>query len=247
MLKNKTAIITGARGNIGFATVEAFAANGASLIWACARKNDCHYENKLFSLSDKYGTRILPAYFDITDEFQIKSFARQIGKEKVGVDVLVNVAGAIAESSSIHMTSIRQMQSIFDVNFFGVTCLTQYISRLMVRKCCGNIVNVSSVAALDGTPGEYEYVSSKAALIGATKKLAMEFSKYNIRCNAVAPGIIQSGMEKSISDELREETLKKTILKRMGNASEVANVIAFLASDLSSYINAQVIRVDGGM
>lgn len=247
MLKNKTAIITGARGNIGFATVEAFAANGASMIWACARENDCNYEKKLFSLSDKYGTRILPAYFDITDEFQIKSFAQQVRKEKVGVDALVNIAGTIADSRSFHMTPGKQIQSVFDVNFFGVTYLIQYISRLMVRKCGGNIVNVSSVAALDGTPGEYEYVSSKAALIGATKKLAVEFSKYNIRCNVVAPGIIHSGMEKCISEELKSETLKKTILKRMGTASEVANVIAFLASDLSSYINAQVIRVDGGM
>ena len=116
----------------------------------------------------------------------------------------------------------------------------------MIRQKKGSIIYVSSIAGLDGTPSQYAYASSKAALIGATKNLAREVAADNIRVNAIAPGIIDTDMGGEIEETLREEILSKIIMKRTGTPEEVANVIAFLGSDLSSYITAQVIRVDGG-
>ena len=246
MLRNKNAIITGARRGIGRATVEVFAANGAN-IWACARKQNDEFEANLRALSDKYKVSIWPVYFDVTNEYEMKTAVQGIRKQKLNVDVLVNIAGIADESTSFQMTSIEKMKHVLDVNLFAVTLLTQYISRIMVRQNAGSIINIASVAGFDGTPAQYEYAASKAAIIGATKNLAREFADYNIRVNAVAPGMIETDMGAQIEEKLKQEILSKVIMKRMGKPEEIANVIAFLASDLSSYMTGQIIRVDGGM
>ncbi len=246
MLRKKNAIITGARRGIGRATVEVFAANGAN-IWACARKQNDEFEVNIRTLSDKYKVSIWPVYFDVTNESEMKAAVQSIRKQKLNVDVLVNVAGIADESTSFQMTSIEKMKHVLDVNLFAVTLLTQYISRIMVRQNAGNIINIASVAGFDGTPAQYEYAASKAAIIGATKNLAREFADYNIRVNAVAPGMIETDMGAQIEEKLKQEILSKVIMKRMGKPEEIANVIAFLASDLSSYMTGQIIRVDGGM
>ena len=246
MLRNKNAIITGARRGIGRATVEVFAANGAN-IWACARKQNDEFEANRRALSDKYKVSIWPVYFDVTNEYEMKTAVQGIRKQKLNVDVLVNIAGIADESTSFQMTSIEKMKHVLDVNLFAVTLLTQYISRIMVRQNAGSIINIASVAGFDGTPAQYEYAASKAAIIGATKNLAREFADYNIRVNAVAPGMIETDMGAQIEEKLKQEILSKVIMKRMGKPEEIANVIAFLASDLSSYMTGQIIRVDGGM
>ena len=145
------------------------------------------------------------------------------------------------------MTSIDKVKRVFDVNFFGATILTQYIARLMMRQNSGSIVNVASIAGIDGTPAQYEYAASKAAMIGGTKNLAREFAASNVRVNAVAPGMIDTEMGAQIGTELKEQMLSKIIMNRMGKPEEIANVIAFLASDLSSFMTGQVVRVDGGI
>ena len=108
-------------------------------------------------------------------------------------------------------------------------------------------MNIASVSALDGEPGQFEYVSSKAALVGATKKLASELGNFGIRVNAVAPGVINVGVSESMTEYLKSKMSDSTILKRLGEPEEIANVVAFLASDLSSYMTGQIIRVDGGL
>lgn len=246
LLKEKNIIVTGARRGIGRSVVEVLARNGAN-VWACARKKDDIFEEEMSGLAEKYRKNIWPVYFDTTCEAEIKTAVAAIRKQKKSIDALVNVAGVVDESTSFAMTSMEKMRQVFDVNFWGVTLLTQYISRIMVRQNYGSIINISSIAGIDGEPAQYEYASSKAAVIGAVKQLSRELGKNNIRVNAIAPGIINTQMGAQIEDGLKDYILSKVIMKRTGEPEEIANVVAFLASDLSSYMTGQVIRVDGGM
>ncbi len=246
ILEGKNTIITGARRGIGRATVEVFARNGSN-VWACARKYNESFEQDMRVIADQYNVQIWTVYFDLTDEIQIKQAIQNIRKQKVSVDVLVNVAGIVEDSTSFQMTQINKMKHVFDVNFFAVTLLIQYVSRLMTRQNNGSIINISSIAGIDGTPAQYEYAASKAAIIGGTKNLARELAIYNIRVNTIAPGIIETDMGDKIGEELKKDLLSRVIMKRMGRPEEIGNVAVFLASDLSSFITGQVIRVDGGI
>lgn len=246
LLENKNVIITGARRGIGRSTVEVFASNGAN-IWACARKKDEAFEKDMSELAKKYDVSIWPIYFDTTDEVQIKEAILEIRKAKAPVDVLVNVAGLVEDSTSFAMTSIEKMKKVFDVNFFGLTLLTQYVSRLMIRQNSGSIINVSSIAGIDGQPAQYEYASSKAAVIGGVRNLARELAQYNIRVNTVAPGIVDTDMGGHIDQDLKDAVLANVMMKRVARPEEISNALLFFASDLSSYMTGQVVRVDGGM
>ena len=246
MLKNKNVVITGARRGIGRKTVEVCAKLGAN-IWACARAKDEAFMQDMRKIAEENNVEIWPVFFDLSKEDEIKAAVVEIRKKGVSIDALINVAGIVAESTNFQMTTIDKMKQVMDINFFANTIITQYISRLMVRQNSGSIVNVASIAGIDGEPAQYEYAASKAALIGGTRNLARELSKYNIRVNAVAPGMVKTDMGAQIDEDLKQAILNKVIMKRMGEVEEIANVIAFLASDMSSYITGQVIRVDGGM
>jgi 3-oxoacyl-[acyl-carrier protein] reductase len=163
------------------------------------------------------------------------------------IDVLVNNAGIVSKNALFMMTPIDTIREVFEVNFFGQMLVTQFAARVMSRQKRGSIVNVSSIAALDGDPGQLEYVASKAALIGATKKLAKELAPSGIRVNAVAPGITETGMLSRMSIDVKEKILNKSDMKRVAAPADIAQAILFLASDLSSYITGQILRVDGGM
>lgn len=246
ILKGKNAIITGARRGIGRATVEAFASQGAN-VWACARKQDDAFEADMRIVAEKHGIEIWPVYFDVTNELEMKSAVQSIRKQKNSIDALVNIAGIADDSTSFQMTSMEKMRHVLDVNFFAVTLLTQYISRLMARQNSGSIINIASIAGIDGAPAQYEYAASKAAIIGGTRNLARELASNNIRVNAVAPGMIATDMGAQIDEELKQSVLSKVIMNRLGKPEEIADVVAFLASDMSSYMTGQIIRVDGGM
>ena len=246
LLENKNVIITGARRGIGRTTVEVFASNGAN-IWACARKQDDLFEKDMAELAARYNVEIWPVYFDTTNEEQIKAAIMAVRKMKRPIDVLVNVAGLVEDSTSFTMTAMDKMKKVFEVNFFGLTLLTQYVSRLMIRQNSGSIINISSIAGIDGTPAQYEYASSKAAVIGGVRQLARELAQYNIRVNAVAPGIVDTEMGGHIKQELKDSVLASVMMGRVARPEEISNVCMFLASDLSSYMTGQIIRVDGGM
>ena len=245
MLTGKNAIITGARRGIGRAAVETFASFGAN-VWACARKQDGAFEEDMRRLSERYAVSIWPLYFDVTDEAQVKQAVQAIRKQKQDVDILAAIAGIAGDRASFPMSGMENIRGVLETNYFAVTLLTQYVVRLMIRQNKGSIIYISSIAGLDGTPPQYAYASSKAALIGAMKNLSCEVAPNNIRVNAVAPGLIETDMGKEIEETLRAEMLSRVTMKRMGKPEEVANAIAFLASDLAGYSTGQVIRVDGG-
>lgn len=246
LLKNKTAIITGCARGIGKEILKTFAENGAD-VFACVRKETEEFSERIKILSEENGVEIVPLYFDLRDDVAMKEAVMQIRKSKKKIDILVNNAGVISESLLFQMTPMENMREVFEVNFFAQMRLTQYISRFMQKnENGGSIIFMSSIAALDGTPGQLEYIGSKAALIGATKALANEFGSFNIRVNAVAPGPTKTDMGNEISEKLAEDAIKRSALGRWGTPEEIANVVLFLASDLSNYVTGQCIRVDGG-
>jgi len=245
MLAGKNAIITGARTGIGKAVVELFAQNGAN-IWACIRNPDLEFQKYAESLEQKNDIWINTIYMDLADEKTVNAAAKEIIKQKKSIDILVNAAGTVGENSSFFMTRISEMRRVFDINFFGGLLLTQLVSRVMCKQKFGSIINVSSVAGIDGDPAQLEYSASKAAVINATKKLAIELGKAGIRVNAVAPGLTNTKMLDAMSKETEEQTMRRSIIKRRAEPIEIANVILFLASDMSSFITGQTLRVDGG-
>ena len=246
MLKDKVAVVTGCNRGIGKEIVRVFAKNGAN-IWACARKENQSFTKYVKNLEQKYSVNIKPIYFDLGDQEQIKDGVKTIKNSKQPVNILVNSAGLIF-TALFQMTSMEKMKNMFEINYYSQMLLTQYISRIMMRQHSGSIINISSSAAIEGNEGRTSYASSKAAIIASTKVLARELAPYNIRVNAIAPGLTQTEMmESSTTDDALQETLNRICIKRVGKPEEIANAILFLASDLSSYITRQVLRVDGGM
>jgi 3-oxoacyl-[acyl-carrier protein] reductase len=146
------------------------------------------------------------------------------------------------------MVSVDTMKLVFEVNFFSQIQFSQYITKLMLRNPNpSSVVFVSSISAIDGNAGQLAYGSSKAALIGAMKTMSKELASKGIRVNAIAPGVIDTDMNKVVPQEVIDEKIKTMDIKRLGKPSEVASVLAFLASDLSKHITGQVIRIDGGI
>ena len=245
LLNGKNAVITGCLKGIGKQTLKIFVEQGAN-VWACAQHNDTEFEEYCTDLSNKTNTWIKPVYFDFTDTDGIKSGLKTIMTDKQSIDILVNVAG-FTKDAVFHMTSMEQLKLIFDVNYFAQILITQYITKLMMRQKRGSVINIASIAGLDGSRGQLAYSSSKAALIGATRTLSRELAQHGIRVNAIAPGVIDTDMNAVVPDNVIADHIKGMSIQRMGSSSEVANAILFLASDLSSYMTGQIVRVDGGM
>lgn len=246
MLKNKYIVITGSNRGIGFAILKACVENGAN-VFACMRSRSEETERKLQNLSEMYHREVHPVYFDLGDEQMIKAGASEILQYKMPIFGIVNNAGVIGTKQLFLMTSMDDIRYTFDINFFGHVFLTQRLLKNMIRNRSGSIVNISSAAALDGDPAQFEYVASKAAMIGAAKKWANELGGYGIRVNAVAPGVTQTEMVSEMKAELLAGTVGNTALHRMGQPKEIAKTVVHLLSDNSSYMTGQVVRVDGGL
>lgn len=246
LLKGKNAVVTGCNRGIGKSILEQFAKQGAN-VFAHARKQTEEFEDLCSELGQRFQVSICPVYFDVTEEEEVKRGVRDIMDREKRIDILVNNVGGINQVKLFQMTTIQEIQDEFEINFFAQMRITQRISKLMIRQKRGSIINISSCAGMDGNTGMLGYVSSKAAMIGATKRLAIELGNFNIRVNSVAPGLTDTQMGGMMSEELQEETLKKLVIKRMAKPEEVADAVVFLASDMSSFITGQTLRVDGGM
>lgn len=245
MLKGKNAIITGARRGIGRATVEAFAQNGAN-VWACARNKDEAFEADMAALAARYGVWIKPVYFDLTDEERIKEGIKTILREKLAIDILVNNAGAV-HIATLQMTSMETLKKLFQVNFFSQVSLMQLVSRIMMRQKGGSIINLSSIAGLDGDTATLAYGSSKAAIAYASRAAAKDLAPHGIRVNAVAPGYVETDMARQLPEISLKNMIEKSALSRAARPEEVADAIVYLASEKASFITGQILRVDGGM
>lgn len=245
MLTGKNAIITGARSGIGFATVQLFAQQGANC-WAVVHREDANFLEQIEKLQQVHNVWIKPVHIDLCDSESIKSGIKEIIKEKQPIDVLVNAAGIVSPNRLFSMTSMSDIRKVMDVNFFSILETTQLVLRVMQRQKKGSIVNIASIAADCEDTSQLEYATSKAALVCATKKLARELGAQGIRVNAVSPGLTATKMVSEIEEEAMSKINAGLVSKRLGTPEEIASVIAFLASDQSSFINGENIKVDGG-
>lgn len=244
-LNGKNALITGASRGIGRATTELFAREGAN-VWSFAKTKSEAFEAWCEETAAQYGVFVKPVYADLADIHSVTAAVKQAMADKLPLDILVNNAGVMGEDKVFQMTRLEEMRQAFEVNFFGTLALTQLATRWMARKQRGAVVNVASVAGLDGD-SRLDYSASKAAIIAATIKLARELMPLGIRVNAVAPGFTDTEMTSGLSGKVVRDAMENNLMHRKAEPREIAAVIAFLASDEASFITAQVWRADGGI
>jgi len=245
LLRGKTAVVTGCLQGIGRATLDLFAAHGAN-VFACCQAPSEEFSIHCAELARTHGVQIMPLYFDLLDDAALKQAAVAIQKTGMPVDALVNVAG-VNKDALFHMVTMEQLRLTFQINLFSQIVFTQYITRLMLRHKKGSVINIASITGIDGNPGQLAYAASKAALIAATKTMSAELGPQGIRVNAVAPGVIATAMTAAVPSGGLSRLLARSKIARMGEPVEVANVCLYLASDRTSFVTGQVIRVDGGI
>jgi 3-oxoacyl-[acyl-carrier protein] reductase len=251
MLKDKIALVTGAASGIGKAVTDVFAQNGA-IIYA----NDINSKllnESVTEISENYNTNVIPLAFDITDVKAQKDAFQRIWKEQKRLDILVNNAG-LALSALIEMNSKADIERVFAINAVAVIEMIQLATKLMkrnniVNNTRGSIINISSTAGTHGNRGQIAYSGSKAAVIGITKSASKELSEFLIRVNAIAPGLIETPMlNEALSEKVVEDYIRNSVgMHHLGTATDVANAVLFFASDVSTYVTAQVLGVDGGI
>ena len=197
--------------------------------------------------SEDNNTRVLPLYFDVTDATAVKSAFMSVFKQEGRIDALINNAGVVF-NKKIGMILRPETELMFRVNVIAVIEMIQLVSRLMARNHSGSIVNIASVTAVLGSPGQSAYSATKGAIMAFTKSAAKELAPLGIRVNAVAPGIVKTERFSELYEESGEKIdarIQKIALGRLGTPEDVANACAFLASDRSSYISGQILGVDG--
>lgn len=245
LLQSKTAIITGCNRGIGYATVEAFAREGAN-IWAHARKETSEFVENMQEIEQKHGVKIIPVYFDVRDIDSAKKELLTIYKDAGKIDILVNNAG-IMQDAILGMISSQMMRDLFEINVFSVIDLTQIVARFMTRQKNGSIINIASIIGTNGNAGQSVYSATKGAVVAFTKSAAKELTPKGIRVNAIAPGIVNTQLINNVPTNLMEKRLENIKLGRIGEPRDIAETAVFLASDMASYISGQIIGVDGCM
>lgn len=245
LLEEKTAVVTGCNRGIGKAILDDMAKHGAD-VFAVVRKEDEAFTEHCRKLEEEYHVHIMRVYADFSNEEEVKKAAKEILAVKKPVDILVNNIGMANPLNMLTMTRMETIKEAFQVNLFSSLLLTQFISKSMMRKKTGSIVFLSSSAAFDGG-ANIEYSASKAAVVGAGRRLALELGKFGIRVNVVAPGLTSTDMGNSMSPEDEAIAVGRNIMGRKGEPEEIADAVVFLASDMARFITGQVLRVDGGL
>jgi 3-oxoacyl-[acyl-carrier protein] reductase len=242
-LEGRAALVTGASRGIGEAVARRLAAEGAHVI--AAARTAAALE-KLVGEIAAAGGSASALTMDLSDAASIEAGAKQALASPAGVDVLVNNAG-VTEDNLILRMSREAWDRVLGTNLTGTFLLTQAIVKGMVRKRYGRIVNIASVVGIMGNAGQANYAASKAGLIGLTKSVARELASRNITCNAVAPGFIETEMTQKMTPQAREALAGQIPAGRLGSPEDVANAVAFLASEAASYITGHVLTVSGGL
>lgn len=242
--ENKIVLVTGAGRGIGASIAKRFASEGAEVIVNYSGNDEA--AQKTVDEITATGGQAQKYKCSVNDSESVKVMIDEIIKEFGRIDILVNNAGITKDGLMLRMTD-EDFDRVIDVNLKGTFNCTKYVSKYMLKKKSGKIINISSVVGLSGNAGQINYSASKAGIIGITKSAAKELSSRGITVNAVAPGYVDTDMTKVLSDNIRNEILKNIPLQRMGNVEDISNCVAFLASEDASYITGQVISVDGGM
>lgn len=240
-LEHKTAIITGAAGGIGYATAEKFLEEGAQVMI-------CDMDAPRLQAAAETLARKGPVLWralDICDEAAVTEMVRSACETFGSVDILINNAG-ITKDAQFYKMDLAQFQKVIDVNLMGSVTMCKVVVPYMMEQRWGRIVNSSSVAALAGNFGQTNYAASKGAILSLTRSMGKELAKYGITVNAIIPGAISTPMTDAIPPQIKAEKAARFPTRRWGEAREVANAYAFLASEEASYINATSLTVDGG-
>ncbi|NSW46127.1 MAG: 3-oxoacyl-[acyl-carrier-protein] reductase [Bacteroidales bacterium] len=244
LLTGKVLVVTGASRGIGRSIALKAAQNGADVAFS-----DLKVDDNLLSLEKELtalGVKAKGYASDASKHEDSQKFIDEVIKDFGKIDALVNNAGITRDALLMRMTE-EQWDLVINVNLKSVFNLTKAVQKYMLKQKYGSIINISSVVGVGGNAGQANYAASKAGIIGFTKSIAKELGSRNIRCNAIAPGFIETDMTKTLPQEVVQGWYDKIPLKRGGTPDEVANVVVFLASDLSSYISGQCINVCGAM
>ena len=244
LLKGKTALVTGTYQGIGVEIVKRYLEEGAS-VWGVSIKPS-PVKEELEAYAKSFGGSFTEIYADVSNKEEVVPVLEQALKDSGGFDILVNNAGITRDGLSFRM-SMKDWDDVIRVNLTSVFIVSQVISSDMIKKRKGSIINMSSIVGLHGQGGQVNYSASKAGLIGYSKSLAKEVAGRGVRVNLIAPGFIDTDMTQAIPEEARAKWLETIPMKKGGTMKNVADSCVFLASDLSSYITAQIIGVDGGM
>ncbi|MBI2966920.1 MAG: 3-oxoacyl-[acyl-carrier-protein] reductase [Bacteroidetes bacterium] len=244
LLSGKTALITGASRGIGKTIAICFAKQGADIAFSDIGPADkvAEFENELAAT----GVKAKSYLSDASDFKQSAELVESVASHFGRLDILVNNAGITRDTLLMRMSE-EQWDLVLKVNLKSVFNLTRAAQSIMMKQRSGSIINMASVVGIKGNAGQANYSASKAGIIGFTKSIALELGSRNIRCNAIAPGFIETDMTKTLDPKIMEGWKQMIPLKRTGTPEDVANLALFLASDLSAYITGQVIQVDGGM
>ena len=244
LLEGKVAIITGASRGIGSGIAKVFAQNGANVAftYSSSAESALTLENELNALGIKSkGYKSNAADFN-----EAQKLVDDVMADFGNIDILINNAGITKDNLLMRMSE-EDFDAVMNINLKSVFNMTKAVQKVMLKNRAGSIVNMSSVVGVKGNAGQANYAASKAGMIGFTKSIALELGSRNIRCNAIAPGFIETEMTAKLNEDVVKGWREAIPLKRGGTPEDVANVCVFLSSDMSAYVTGQVINVDGGM
>lgn len=242
-LDGQTALVTGGSQGIGRATALVLARLGADVAVMARSLDKCEMVAEEIRQT---GRRGLAVKGDISSQVEVKAAVEKVAAELGPIGILVNNAAVTRDGLLLRM-KLDDWQSVIDTNLTGVFLLTQQVLPMMTKARRGRIINLTSVVAQSGNIGQVNYISAKSGIIGFTKAVAREYASRNITVNAVSPGFIETPMTAVLNEAARNAMLEQIPLKRPGSDFDVANTVAFLASDEAGYITGQVINVNGGM
>ncbi|NLM20764.1 MAG: 3-oxoacyl-[acyl-carrier-protein] reductase [Peptococcaceae bacterium] len=244
MLKDKTALVTGASRGIGRAIALALAKEGAAIVINYVSNRSLAEE--VVREIEKTGGKALAIGADVSNFEEAGALVAKAKEVFGSVDILVNNAGVTKDGLIMRMTE-EDFDRVLEVNLKGAFNCCRHVVPLMVKQRSGRIINITSIVGLVGNAGQANYAASKAGLVGLTKSLAKEIGSRGITVNAVAPGFIETDMTSGLTEKMKEAAKENIALKKLGTPADVANAVCFLASEKAAYITGQVISVDGGM
>lgn len=242
-LKDKVAVVTGGNRGIGKAIALKLAQEGASV--AICGTNEATLKETAAEI-EKLGVKAFQQKVDVSKVADVEAFAKAVIETFGKADILVNNAGITKDNLLLRMSE-QEWDDVLNINLKSTFLTTKFFVKSMMKARQGRIINITSIIGVRGNAGQANYAASKAGIIGLTKTTAREFASRNITCNAIAPGFIQTDMTHALGDAAKEALLKEIPLGILGETSDIANTVAFFASDESRYITGQVICVDGGM